>query len=401
MNRHKKRASFRRLLICIMVGAIISGALLFGIHYLFNLSGQFGEWMKVNVLNQDFLTLFGMSTLLFTLLFLFPVNRPGLISKGFLRLVVLVVAMAILWGGGSFYNLQNELIFPRVPVEEAKEAALSQDARYERVTIPGPEKESYQGWWLKSKQPGKAGMILYFGGNGELAATKMDTFLGLQQAGVLGNYHIMMVDYPGYGLSKGTTGEAGSYRMAQAAYEYVKNRQEVDAEHIVLAAWSLGTGTATRLAAEKNPAGMVLIAPYFSGRELVEGYAKNQMHWNIPGFMIPIRNSFSSDEYAKQYQGPVLAIASRDDAIIAYQQSERLEALFANAQLVTIESGGHTAAWRDQNVALTLHQFLQSLLPAAEQPAVQTVQEPTPAVENEGQQTGIPTAPPAFEIKTP
>lgn len=400
MNHHKKRASFRRLFTCIIFGALLSAGLLYGVHYLFNLSGMFSKWMKVNVLSRDFLILFAISLGFVALLFLFPINRPGRISKGFMRLLVLVLGLGVLWAGGSFYNLQDELIFPKVPADAAAEAALAQDPRFQEVVIRGQDKESYQGWWLKSTQP-KAGLILYFGGNGELAATKMNTFSQLQSAGVLGQYHVMMVDYPNYGRSLGETGEAGSFRMAQAAYEYAVSQPEVDGEHMVLAAWSLGTGTAVRLAAEVNPAGLVLISPYYSGRELVEGFAKNQMHLGIPGFLMPIRNPYKSAEHARNYQGPALAIASRDDAIIDYQQSERLEANFANGEMHTIESGGHTAAWSDQGTAVKLNQFLQSLLPAQEQPALTTQPQETLQDPLAEPQTGTPTAPPPFEIKTP
>ena len=60
-------------------------------------------------------------------------------------------------------------------------------------------------------------------------------------------YHVMLVDYPGYGLSQGSPSEQGCYDAGQAAYDYILARPDVDAGRIVIAGWSLGSGVAIEL----------------------------------------------------------------------------------------------------------------------------------------------------------
>ena len=389
MSHRKNRTSFNRLLGCLLFAAVLSAALLFGVHYLINQQHLLGRDTQVDVLKREFLLLFAASTALLTLLMVFPANRPNWFGKNLLRLVALLVSLTVLWAGGFFYILQNDMIYLHVPQDVQAEQALKQDSAYVEVTLKGKDNEVYSGWLRKSPQP-KAGILLYFGGNGELAARKMDTFAGLSKTGMLPPYHVLMMDYPSYGQSKGEVGEEGIYRMAQAAYDYALSLPEVDPAQVVLAGWSLGTGTAVRLAAEKNPAGLVLIAPYFSGRALVESYAKDNMHLNIPGFLIPVRNRYPSNDYAKQYQSPALVIAARDDDMIAYTQSEKLMQLFAKGQMLTLETGGHNAAWTDPNAAIQVLAFLKSI--GSTDTVSPILQQETPP-----QSPGdiIPTAPPA------
>ncbi len=363
MTLTKKRPTFTRLLVCVLVGVLVSGGLLLAAHLVL------GRMMRMNFLTKDFIILAAISAGLIALLLLFPANRPARFFKNVGRLLLIVVLVAALWAFGGVRNVQNEMLYLKVPADAQAEQALSALPNLEKLSIPGPGGETYGGWLMKNA-PGKAGLVLYFGGNGEQSASSMESFVRRAQSGLFEGYNLMMVDYPNYGRSTGETGEEGAFRMAQAAYGYALSRPDVSGERIVLAAWSLGTGTAVRLAAQRQPAGLILLAPYFSGKELVDGFARDQMHLDIP-VPIPIRNPYKSYEYAAQYNGPALVVAARDDGMVAFGQSERLEARFPDAALYALETGGHSGMWYDDGAVAAIKAFLGGLLqppPAAGRP---------------------------------
>jgi len=362
----KKRPTFVRLLVSLLIGAIVSGGLLLAAHFVL------GRMMRLNFLTKDYFILAAVSTGLIALLLLFPANRPGRFFKNVGRLLLIIILVAALWAAGSVWNVQNEMLYLKVPTDARAEQALAALPNLEQLTIPGPDGEIYGGWLMKNGT-GKAGLVLYFGGNDEQSASTMESFVRYAGHGMFDGFNVMMVDYPNYGRSTGETGEEGAFRMAQAAYDYALARPEVAGEQVVLAAWSLGTGTAVRLAALRQPAGLILLAPYFSGKELVDGFARDQMNLNLPiPIPIPIRNLYRSDVYAAQFKGRALILASRDDHMVAYGQSERLHARFPNATLLTLESGGHSGFWYDDNAIAAIKAYLTSIsqpLPVSGNPA--------------------------------
>lgn len=355
MTDSRRRMRLGRFILVVLLAIGISAALMVGVKTL--AERLFGATISY----QELLVFAAISAGVITLLWLLPANRPAWFFKNLLRLVVVVVAVAAVWGAAVVWTTQQRLLYPPVKAEQRDVDALSAMAGVEKVALAGPNQEEYRGWFVKAPQ--KAGVILYFGGNGEDASGSVLSLrdkiaqLGLQQP-----FHLMVVDYPGYGLSAGQAGEESIYRMATLAWEYAVAREDVDRNHIVLLAWSLGTGTAVRLADEKEPAGMILFAPYHSGRELIANAAKHLMDWDISFVPIPVRNAYRSDRYARTTQTATLIVAAKDDEMINFAQSEQLANAFPNAKLVALASGGHGAMWRDAASIQAVTAFLQDIL---------------------------------------
>ena len=201
----------------------------------------------------------------------FPANRPGRSFKNFLRWVLIVALSLGIAVGGIVWNLQNEMMYLTDYYNPAHEEKIKALPNMEEITVSDRSGQTYHGWLWKNA-PERAGLVIYFGGNGEFAASSLGSMAGdAQISQALSGYNMLMVDNPGYGQSQGEPGEENIYRMALAVWDHMAGRADVDPQRIVLAKWSLGTGTAARLADEKEPAGLILMAPFYDGRELING----------------------------------------------------------------------------------------------------------------------------------
>src|SRR6266566_6653306 len=69
--------------------------------------------------------------------------------------------------------------------------------------------------------------------------------------------NVLALEYRGYGHSEGKPDEAGVYRDAEAAYEYLVNTKRIPRKVIISFGQSLGSAVATHLAARRQVAGVV------------------------------------------------------------------------------------------------------------------------------------------------
>ncbi|HEY4799654.1 MAG TPA: alpha/beta fold hydrolase, partial [Bacteroidia bacterium] len=94
----------------------------------------------------------------------------------------------------------------------------------------------------------------------------------LAHTGGKNHYGVLMIDYRGYGLSKGAPTENGLYADADAGLQWLKQRGLSD-NRLVIYGFSMGSAPATYLSA--NPRGMtpsklILEAPFASAATMVQ-----------------------------------------------------------------------------------------------------------------------------------
>lgn len=109
------------------------------------------------------------------------------------------------------------------------------------------------------------GAVLFFHGNAEDIRFYGNTLRRFNRLG----WSALAVDYPGYGRSEGTPTERGAYHAAEAGWRFLTETQGIPADKIVVAGFSIGTGPACWLAAQHEPAGLLLFAPFKSAVRVV------------------------------------------------------------------------------------------------------------------------------------
>ncbi len=126
-------------------------------------------------------------------------------------------------------------------------------------------------WWGPPPAP-EAPVLLYFHGNAGHIGHRAEHLRPYLDAG----FGLLLPEYRGYGGNPGSPSEAGFYRDARAAYEFLAS-QGVAAERFVLYGESLGTGVAVQMATERACAALVLEAPFTS----VAAVAQSR-YWMFP-----------------------------------------------------------------------------------------------------------------------
>ena len=354
MTNSRKHVGILRSLGALILAALLSAAMLYGLHAIYQAN------FNSSALTMPYYLLFAISTFVLFLLLLLPANQPAKGFKTFVRWFLIIVLGLSIWVAGAVWNLQNERLFLPGQYQAADAELVKALPNTEHVIVQGKGGLSYDGWLWKNAPQGKAGLIIYFGGNGEFAARIVHGFAtNAAFAQALAGFNVLSVDYPGYGLSQGEVGEEGIHQMALAAWDYAQSRADVDTARIVLAGWSLGTGAASRLADEKEPAGLILMAPFYSGAELLNDYVGMRVFdgW----FSRLVRNKFQSNVYAPTTEAETLIIAAKDDAMIAPAQAKKLAILYPRHTYILV-AGGHDAAKYSPESVAAIYSFLQGIL---------------------------------------
>ena len=101
--------------------------------------------------------------------------------------------------------------------------------------------------------------VLFCHGNGGNISHRLDTCAALLATGV----SVFVFDYRGYGRSAGRPGEEGTYRDAQAAYQWLRQKGFAGT-NIMAFGESLGGGVAAELAVREPLGGLVLQSTFTS-----------------------------------------------------------------------------------------------------------------------------------------
>ena len=207
---------------------------------------------------------------------------------------------------------------------------------YEDVYLTSPDGLNLHAWFLPCS-PGQAGSHtqtwLWFHGNGGNLGTRVGQ---LARAHRLLGVHQLIFDYRGYGNSGGHPTERGTYLDARAALGYLQTRPDVDPERIVYFGHSLGAAVAVELAVEHPPAGMALVAPFSSIKDM----AGLVMPVPLAGWLV--RGHYDSLSRIGRVHTPLLVLHGELDEIVPHWQGFKLY-LAANRpkRFVTLYGASH------------------------------------------------------------
>ena len=282
--------------------------------------------------------------------------------------VILMIIVVLFSIGGLVYSVQDEMFFLNVDDQESRDL-LQGKPGYSEIEFVAANGKTYHGMMYQavaeealeeqaSSKTEKTPLIIYFGGNGECSFLRMRT---LEESGDLqycAGYSYMFVDYEGYGLNAGHASYQNIYEGALAVYDYAVSLPFVDENHIVTMGYSLGTGAAVYLAANRPVAGLILAAPYANGHDLY-----NNM---LPVFIGPMRllekQKLPSDKYAPAVTCPTLIFASLSDEVVPYESSKRLSQLISGElEFITLQDAKHSGIFSADGAYQSLQSFLEGV----------------------------------------
>ena len=269
---------------------------------------------------------------------------------------LLAVFTALVSVCGLVYSVQDSMFFYNADSPAAR-ANLQDKPGYSTVEFTAKNGKTYHGMMYRPTDD-IAPLVIYFGGNGECSYQRMDLLDANDRWQYYAGYYYLYVDYEGYGLNEGKTHYLNMYEEALAVYDYALTLPGVASDRIISMGYSLGTGSAVYLAANRPVKGLILAAPYYEGLD-----AYNSM---LPIFYGPmkllVKQKLPSYEYAPDVTCPTLVIASHGDEMVPYPSSVRLSELFSGSvEFITLESANHNSLFPIDGVYDRVQSFLSEV----------------------------------------
>lgn len=224
------------------------------------------------------------------------------------------------------YFIQEKFIFK--PEKLAADFEFKYDAPFKEVSFNPEQGVTISGIHFNVKKP--HGLIIYFHGN-----TRSIKGWGKYARDFFRfGYDVLLVDYRGFGKSIGKRSEVAMLRDMQFVYDQLCLQFPED--HILVYGRSMGSGFASKLAADNHPRYLILDAPYYSFRKVVERF--------LPFFPVRfvLRYHLRTDKWIQQVKCHTYILHGTKDWLIPLKHSERLQAINPRRiTLIRIHGGGH------------------------------------------------------------
>lgn len=256
----------------------------------------------------------------------------------------------------SIFFYQSKLLYyPNVPSRDVETTPAGAGLEFEPVRFATEDGLTLDGWFVP--RSGARQVILFFHGNAGNISHRIESLQLFHDLG----FDCLIFDYRGYGRSDGKPSEQGTYRDAEAAWQYLTITRDIQPQQIVLLGRSLGAAIATQLAGRHTPAALVIESAFTSLTDLAA-----KIYWFVPVRLLS-RYHYPVADYLKSVTSPVLVVHSQDDELIPFAHGRRLFEI-ANTPKQFLEiRGSHDGGFLETGrlYSDTLRGFLQQYPPKA------------------------------------
>lgn len=285
-----------------------------------------------------------------------PDPRKRWIRLGLRSVIALLAVYAV--AAAVVLLMQDRLVFPGTWTQNqptAQMPALQKDL-VKLTTAKGQEITVYYAPALLpdgAPHPGATTRptIIYFYGNNMCLRDSVLIAGQLRRLGM----NVLVPEYVGYGLSKGDASEENCYATADAAYDYLLSRHDVDRQRIVAAGFSLGGAMAIDLASRRPCAAVASFCTFTSIGDLN----------SVPATWWLLRPRFENERKLEEIHCPVFIAHGRKDAVVPFEMSDRLAAAAEKAHApltrITLDDAGHEDFFErgDRKLLADFRQFVE------------------------------------------
>jgi hypothetical protein len=234
---------------------------------------------------------------------------------------------------------QKYLIYPGASTQGKPDARLGPSSRYELLNLTTASGAHAAAIFAKASNisgdnnsAAKKPTVIFFYGNGSCMAYSTDTMEDFRHLGC----NVMIPEYLGYGMSGGKVSETGCYETANAAYDYLLHRPEVDPKQIIVAGWSIGSAVAIDLAARKPVAGLVTFSAFTSMADM----AHELYPWLPTSLMVT--QKFESLKKIRTIGCPIFLAHGTRDSLVPSRMSQKLaDAATSPVMVYHVQDGDH------------------------------------------------------------
>ncbi|MHC4995113.1 MAG: alpha/beta hydrolase [Planctomycetota bacterium] len=219
--------------------------------------------------------------------------------------------LCLLWplAAAGCTNLVDAFAFHPHPVAPNPLAGQTRDA--EEITIESSDGVPLQAFFLS--HPESKRVVLFLHGNGGNVYQRLDYARQLRRL----ELNVLLLSYRGYGKSGGEHTEEGVYRDAESALDYLRDAHGFDYPAMFIMGRSLGSAVAVHVAQHKPLAGLILVSPLATGREVVRDMGLGWIGW-VAG------NPFDTLNKIPNVLCPTLFVHGDQDRLIPIAQGQKL-----------------------------------------------------------------------------
>lgn len=254
-----------------------------------------------------------------------------------------LIVMTLTFAGLSACNFNSRFLYPTIPPENAKQLTLTTPGdttmvvfngeafqptflknrkdtvdfnfNIESVVFTSSSGNSLNGWLLKPKNKKPTITILHFHGNAGFIVSEHEAISPLADYG----FQIFTFDYSGFGFSEGKAKRKNIIKDANAALDYLKNRDDVSSTKLVIYGQSLGGNLAAMIAAEREEDidGVVIEGGFSSFKDIAAEYY---------GFLgkILVKENQAGFKAIENYHKPLLVIHSAEDKVVPLKLGRKI-----------------------------------------------------------------------------
>jgi fermentation-respiration switch protein FrsA (DUF1100 family) len=186
--------------------------------------------------------------------------------------------------------------------------------------------------------------IVHFHGNAE--TVEANAFLGREMK--KRGFAVVLVEYRGYGRSKGSSPtEEGLYLDAAAILDVLASRG-IGPERVVLWGQSLGTGVAAEMAKRGRGARLALVAPFTSTVDMASRVVPF-----LPASLVMV-DRFDTLAKVSLITAPTLVVHGTIDDVIPMEQGKRVSEAVPHATFLEVPEGRHDNLYKTLSVIAAL-----------------------------------------------
>lgn len=224
------------------------------------------------------------------------------------------------------YFLQEKFIFK--PEKLAADFEFKYDSPFRELFFHPEPGVSINGLHFYRDQPN--GLVLYLHGN----SRSIKGWAKYARDFYRYNYDVVLIDYRGFGKSTGKRSE--KQLLADIQFVYKELTSQYPEHHMIVYGRSIGSGFATKLASDNRPRYLILDAPYYSFKKVVERFLP------ILPVSLVLRYHLRTDKWIRHVNCHTYIIHGTKDWLIPIRHSEKLQRINpSKITLIRIPEGGH------------------------------------------------------------
>jgi pimeloyl-ACP methyl ester carboxylesterase len=260
-----------------------------------------------------------------------------------LPVIIIYTLAAIVFLSVVVYLLKDKFIFK--PEKLSPDFEFKYDAPFEEINFdvaPGVRINGLHFFRNETK-----GIVLYFHGN----SRSIKGWAKYARDFYRYDYDVVLVDYRGFGKSTGKRGEEDMLEDMQFVYKSLAAKY--GEENLIIYGRSLGSGFAAKLAADNHPRYLILDAPYYNFKRVVERFLPF-----LP-LQLVLRYHLRTDRWIPKIKCHIYIIHGTKDWLIPIKHSEALQRISPRKiTLIRIHGGGHNNLTKFDEY----HNFIRDIL---------------------------------------